>query len=470
MTAKLLITVLCLYSLSLSGSFFPSDDQINIFAPEGGIGASLRFAKVYLPREYIKNSYWLTVPGFYVDAGKLSAWKFSARLRYIFDYYSLGKVNPLDTINRAPFTLSMPTHLFELGLGYRPLGPITVRANAGVGMYSAGVAFSQAPAKNKSGIFYEAGGGAEILLYDFKAFSLSFPVALSFQYQLLTLLPKKIGTTTPNYLAYARFDKAPTILLLLGARIRQPGKLILKTQNGSCSGCEECYGQINDAPKTAATREGWKGIVKMSKKWKSACWEENPDWAAAIDKIESRAVWLIENWSLDSIEYNTAYEAGTIEELQSYVFKYPNGRFVQDARNALDVLKTKEDMEAYKRATANGYSYSAYMEYLNQHPNGEFAMETQKEINEKENLARLEYGKAKKDGLVENYQIFLDKFGNTGFADSASAALVKVRAEKFAYETITKSESYAEAKQFIREHPLSGYSRLLKEWLKKRRR
>jgi hypothetical protein len=108
-------------------------------------------------------------------------------------------------------------------------------------------------------------------------------------------------------------------------------------------------------------------------------------------------------------ELRKAKEAGTVEALDAFLAKHPEGPLAEQAKDAKEQL-------FFDRAKTAG-TVAAYQDFLKKYPQGKLLGAAQAAIEE------LHFKEADKVGTIEAYENFLNQHSQGAFAKKAGAAL-----------------------------------------------
>jgi len=149
---------------------------------------------------------------------------------------------------------------------------------------------------------------------------------------------------------------------------------------------------------------------------------------------------------LDSLEdvfsWNDALEQNTIDAYQVYLDQRPEGRYSDDARKAIgkmdrderrarEAMSANNQMQAWKMAMQQN-TVAAYRAYQEKYPNGEFVEEARNRITELENAMRRErveemdnksWESALASNTLEAYQRYADRFPDGMHAREANTRI-----------------------------------------------
>ncbi len=145
-------------------------------------------------------------------------------------------------------------------------------------------------------------------------------------------------------------------------------------------------------------------------------------------------------------DFNTACKIGTTSALASFIEKYPESKYKQQAQNRID------DYQLWNKALVSN-TKEAYEQYLNDSKNMAYKAEAEQKITDIE--ADEEWGNCKNSLSIENIETYLRKF-----PDSKNDAEAKYNLNILKGEKAFGNKDYANAYEYLflanKNEPLSG--------------
>lgn len=158
--------------------------------------------------------------------------------------------------------------------------------------------------------------------------------------------------------------------------------------------------------------------------------------------------------SLETISYNELARDGDIQNLETFLNRYPNGRYAGDVKIRIQEINDKAEQAAYAKAKSTN-TKTAYLSYLDKFPDGKNSQPARKWIaDEAEQSA---YKEASSINTVESLREYLAQYPNARHSDEIRSRLADLP-ELTAFQIATSQSSVASYKEFLSKFPAGRYS------------
>jgi outer membrane protein assembly factor BamD (BamD/ComL family) len=151
--------------------------------------------------------------------------------------------------------------------------------------------------------------------------------------------------------------------------------------------------------------------------------------------------------------WNQAKEANNTAAFYGYLDRYPNGKYSSEAKTKIDSW----DDSAYNKAIADG-SQNALNYYLNNYPRGKYRDIIRSKLSEQEEYDTYMY--AKNHNYLEDYENYLRKYPNGKYASEVKRiienAYYKFGNDAFDDKNYSKAKTYYET--YLAKYPYGSYS------------
>lgn len=144
---------------------------------------------------------------------------------------------------------------------------------------------------------------------------------------------------------------------------------------------------------------------------------------------------------LEALQYEEALQVGTIEAHQRFLEDHPRGEFSEKAKSSI----VRIEWENTKRAN----SIEAYRGFVNKHSTSELAQEAMSRIELKE------WEGAQRVDTTTAYEDFARKYPNGEFAQEANARVERLKLERAAWGTVTRTPTLKAYFMFVEDFPRS---------------
>ena len=174
----------------------------------------------------------------------------------------------------------------------------------------------------------------------------------------------------------------------------------------------------------------------------------------------------------EEIAWQNALSVNIRESYHEFERKYPNSKYLSEARSRLSKLEAAAWSSAKSLISSKGI-IEAYNIYLMKYPNGKYAQEAKEKIRiEKERIERESKNKddaacelAKSTNTIASYDDYLNKFPNGKCKKDAKEARAIIVKEDSEWQRAKDSKTKQSYEEYLKKYPKGRYAKDAKEEL-----